>query len=76
MYRETSSASGAEIGILKAIYNTATNSWEMSRTYTGDALTTFNITSAGQVRYSNTALAGTGHTGNITYTARVINQTV
>lgn len=76
VYRETNSNAGAEVGLLHVIYNTQTNSWEISRSYTGDAKTTFNITSAGQIRFSNTALAGTGHTGNITYTARVINQSV
>jgi hypothetical protein len=76
VYRETNTNSGAEVGLLHVVYNTATNSWEISRTYTGDSKTSFNITSAGQIRYTNIALAGTGHTGNITFTARVINQTV
>lgn len=76
VYRETSTNSAAEVGLLHVIYDTLSNSWEISRSYTGDGKTTFNITSAGQIRFSNTALAGTGHTANITYTARVINQSV
>lgn len=76
VYRQTNSTSAAEVGLLHVIYDTLTNSWEISRSYTGDAKTTFNITSAGQVRFSNTALAGTGQVANITYTSRVINQSV
>lgn len=76
VYRETNSNSGAEVGLLHAIYNSQLNTWELSRSFTGDSETTFNITSAGQVRYSNVALAGSGHTGYVTYTVRVINQSV
>lgn len=65
----------SEAGNMYVTYN-PTNSpgslWEMSRDYDGDANVTFTITDVGQVQFSSTSIAGSGHTGQIAYTAAAL----
>lgn len=75
VFRQTSSASGSETGMLIVTYNAnnpVNQKWEMIRDFTGNASITFNITDTGQIQFSTTVLAGTSHVGNIAYTAQAL----
>ena len=65
-------AEADETGMLWIVYNDNNGSWDISREKSGDAFITFDITNAGQVRFSTTAIAGSNHEGFITYTAQAL----
>lgn len=54
--------------------NPVNNKWEIIREYAGDGKITFSITDVGQVQFSTTTLAGTGHVGKIGFAAQTLNQ--
>lgn len=65
----------SEAGNMYVTYNptnTAGSLWEMSRDYVGDANVTFTITDVGQVQFSSASISGSGHTGQIAYTAAAL----
>lgn len=71
--RTTSSTSAYEAGTLILDYNPdrpSTQKWDIQREYTGEGFISFSITDAGQVSFSTTSLAGTGHTGEISFNAQ------
>lgn len=75
VYRNTSSTTVSETTTLTLVYNasnTTGQKWEMARETVGDASITFNVTDVGQVQFTTTTLAGTGHTGILTYRARAV----
>jgi hypothetical protein len=79
VYRTTNSANAYEAGDLVAIYNpnNATNSkWAVSqiRSAGGGANLTFNMTDAGQIQFTTTALSGSSHAGKIAFDARAFAQ--
>jgi hypothetical protein len=77
IYRTTSAADAAEAGQLIVLFNDNNGvgeKWEILREYSGDGQTTFSITDAGQVQFSNTALAGTGHAGKLRFMAKALTQ--
>lgn len=59
----------AEKGIIEGVWNGS--DWEYSINRVGDAGMTFEVTSAGQVRYMSSSMAGT-YTGSMTFFANVI----
>lgn len=77
VYRTTSSANASEAGDIILLYNpnNATGSkWTLSQgniTGIGGQIS-FNVTDGGQVQFSTTALAGSGHTGVISFDARAL----
>jgi len=70
--RTTNSTSAFEAGLIKTIFNGT--SWEFDREAVGDGKITFTIDSNGQVKFTTTTLAGTGHTGKITFAATALQQ--
>lgn len=77
VFRTTDSATAPEAGDLIAVYNPngATNSkWQIIRRYDSDGFVTFSMTDGGQVQFSSTALAGSNHSGRISFTARTLLQ--
>lgn len=77
VFRSTTTSSVAESGQIYVNYNASrpvNQKWEFSQDYTGDASITFDITDDGQVRFTTTAIAGTNHTGLITFTAQAFLQ--
>jgi len=75
--RTTNSTTAYETGTIIAIYSAANsigNKWEMSQDYIGDGKIKFNITDLGQVQYTCTAIAGTGHLGQIIFSGKAILQ--
>lgn len=79
VFRNTSSQTVTETGTFIVNYNSTAGvglKWEISREYIGDAQMMFNITDVGQVQFSSTLIAGTGHNGRITYQAKAILQSV
>lgn len=77
VYRTTSTDTAYEFGTLKIIYNAngATNQkWEISRDYVGDGKITFTITDIGQVQFTTATMAGTGHSGKLSYAAKALLQ--
>lgn len=73
VYRDTSSVSAYEEGTLNALYQNGTSPvWLLSRTYIGDSSIAFDINTSGQVTFTCSTLAGTGHTGKIVYKATVV----
>jgi hypothetical protein len=81
VYRTTSSANVDEAGDLIAIYNpnnAASMKWTMTRgnisSSTGGGQISFNMTDTGQIQFSTTALAGSGHTGKLSFDARALPQ--
>lgn len=77
VYRSTNSTNAYETGTFMAVYNPngpVNNKWEYSRDSIGDGQLDFNITDSGQVQFTATALAGTGHTGRLTIVAQAVLQ--
>lgn len=77
LIRSTSSSTVAERGNLELVYNPAGpvgNKWNVSRDLTGDALISFYVTDVGQVQFTTTTLAGSNHTGKLSYTAKALLQ--
>lgn len=77
VYRNTTSTTVVESGNIQIVYNPAgpvNNKWEIARDYVGDAQISFSITDLGQMRFTTTALAGSNHTGVLTYQAKALLQ--
>lgn len=77
VFRETSSDSAYESGELLIVFNPngpVNNKWEVAQRLVGDGKISFNMTDAGQMRFSTTALPGSNHTGKLTFVAQSILQ--
>jgi hypothetical protein len=77
VYRQTNTSSSYETGTIMAVYspnNPIGNKWDFTQDFAGDGKVSFNITDTGQVQYTATALAGTGHTGRLTIVAQAVLQ--
>lgn len=79
VFRATSISANTAVeeGQLFLAYNpngTAGSLWDLSREYVGDGLITFTITDVGQVQFTTTTIAGTGHTGKIVFAASTLTQ--
>lgn len=64
-----------EAGTLEISYNNSrpvNQKWELVRSGQGEAYITFEITDAGQITFSTTALTGINHTGIVSYRALAI----
>jgi hypothetical protein len=73
IYRVKGSTEVAEVGTMRLVYKTNSISWEIDRTYTGDAFTLLTVTTAGQVQYNATVLAVSGsYTGNMRFRVRAL----
>jgi hypothetical protein len=62
----------SEVGTLECVYNGSRGTglkWEIGRMGEGNANINFNVTDAGQVQFTTTALTGISHTGTISYRA-------
>lgn len=74
--RTTSLTSGVETGTLMIVYNgngSIGNKWEMARESVGPgADIDFSISDSGQVAYTTQTLAGTNHSGTITFSAQAL----
>lgn len=73
VYRKTDTAlSGvAQIGELKAVFNTQSSTWLMSDTYSGqNSGVTFSMTALGQIQYTSTNITGATYAGTMTYSIR------
>lgn len=78
VYRETTTNNASETGTLKAVYNPnnpPTQQWEVSRSGNGEAYIDFTFLDTGQVQFTTTALAGSNHTGTISFLAKALLQT-
>lgn len=77
VYRTTSTANADEAGNLIIIYNpnnSTNNKWSIQRDYVNDGKISFTVSDAGQVSFTTTSLAGTGHTGILSYSAKALLQ--
>jgi hypothetical protein len=77
VFRTTNTNTAYETGNIIAEYspsNPVNSMWEMSQDNLGNGLISFNITDLGQVQYTCTTLAGTGHTGRIIFSAQALLQ--
>ena len=77
VFRTTSSTTAYETGNIIAIYspsNPINSKWEVSQDIVGNGQIAFNITDLGQVQYTCTAIAGTGHSGKIIFSGKAILQ--
>lgn len=77
VFRTTNSVSVYESGELEVVYNPngpVGNKWEIAQRLVGDGDITFSITDTGQVEFSTTAIAGSSHTGKLTFVAQSILQ--
>lgn len=77
VYRTTNTSNAVESGMLTIYFNTNNGTgqkWEMVREYQGDGLTTFSISDAGQVQFSNTTLSGSSHSGKLSFSAKCLLQ--
>lgn len=77
LYRSTSSANAGDAGQLQLAYipsNGTGNKWEIIRQGTDDSGggITFTVTDAGQVQFTTNTLAGTGHSGKLSYSAKAL----
>lgn len=77
IYRTTSTANEAETGLLHVLYNSNNGTglkWEMSREFTGLSTVSFAVSDAGQISFTSTSIAGTGHAGSISFAAQALQQ--
>lgn len=74
VYRSTDSTIVFEQGNMQAVYDNDSGSWSLTRERTADGKVSFDITSAGQVRFNPETIAGTGHTGKLVYAATTLQQ--
>jgi hypothetical protein len=77
VFRSTNLTSVYESGELEIVYNPngpTGNKWEVAQQLVGNADITFYVTDTGQVQFSTTVIAGTGHTGLLTFVAQSILQ--
>jgi hypothetical protein len=78
VFRSTNLTSVGETGTLTIFYNPngpTGNKWDVAQILSGPGGDiTFYVTDTGQVEFSTTAIAGTGHTGKLTFTAQAILQ--
>ncbi len=73
IYRVRDATEVAEVGTMRLVYKTNAGTWELDRTFAGDADTNLSITSGGQVQYNATVIAGAGtHVGNMRYRVRAL----
>ena len=73
VYRQTATASSAvaQVGQLRGVFNTQSSSWFMTDDFSGqNSGVNFTITSAGQIQYTSTNIAGTSYVGTMKYTIR------
>lgn len=79
VFRQTNSANAYEAGDMIVVYNPNNSSnekWTLTqgnRSGSG-AQIEFSITDTGQMRFSTTALAGSSHSGQLTFEARALQQ--
>jgi hypothetical protein len=77
VFRDTNSTSAYESGELLIVYNPngpIGNKWEIARRLVGDGKITFTVSDTGQVKFSTEAIAGSSHTGKLTFVAQSILQ--
>lgn len=81
VYRATSSANADEAGDMIAIYNPNNSTglkWSLTQgnitSGTGGGKIAFNVTDTGQFQFSTTPLAGSSHTGALSFDARALAQ--
>lgn len=77
VYRNTTAITVSETGEMLINYNPANGigeKWQVSRDAVGDASVDFSVTDTGQVQFTLSALAGTNHTGTISYTSQALQQ--
>ncbi len=77
VYRSTSGGSVAESGTISIVYNIANptnNKWEIAQDRVGDASISFAITDVGQMQFTTGTLSGTGHTGQLAFSAKALLQ--
>lgn len=77
VYRTTSLSTVTETGTIIVVYNASnpvSNKWEIIQYKTGDASISFAITDTGQMQFTTTTLAGTGHAGKIAFAAQALLQ--
>lgn len=78
VFRSTNSTTAYEAGNITIVYNPSNpigNKWEVLQDFAGDGKLAFNVTDTGQIQYSATAIAGSGHTGRLTIVAQALLQT-
>jgi hypothetical protein len=77
VFRSTNLTSVYESGELEIVYNPngpVNNKWEVGQQLLGNGDITFSVTDSGQVQFSTTAIAGTSHTGLLTFVAQAVLQ--
>lgn len=77
VFRATNTTSVYESGELEIVYNPngpTNNKWEVAQRLVGDGQITFSVTDTGQVEFSTLAIAGSSHTGKLTFVAQSILQ--
>ncbi len=77
VFRTTDTNTAYEAGELLICYspsNPVNNKWDVAQRRLGDGLITFNVSDTGQFSFTTTTLAGSSHTGLITFSANSILQ--
>jgi len=79
VFRTTTLEQSEESGEILILYNPngpVNNKWQLAQRILGDSESkiSFNITDAGQIRFSTTALSGSSHSGKLTFVAQSILQ--
>lgn len=72
VFRTSTNGTFVEAGNIVGVYNGST--WVHSVDKVGDAQITFTIDTTGQVKFTTTAIGGTGYQGRITYVAQGLKQ--
>lgn len=72
VYRQTDTASSAlaQIGQLRGVYNSQSNTWLMSDDFSGQNAVTFSIQPSGQIQYTSSNMLGANYVGSMKYTIR------
>lgn len=70
VYRITSGSEVSQAGQLFLTYKSSAATWEIEDHTVGDAGMVFTITTAGQIQYTSTNMAGTGYQGKMSFRGR------
>jgi hypothetical protein len=79
IYRSTSLSTVSEAGFIVAVYDASqpsNNKWQFTQgPVTGDTSVDFSVTDLGQFQITCNNIAGTSHSGRISYSAKAVLQT-
>lgn len=74
VYRSTASSEVSECGHIYVTYKSTASSWEIAQSKVGESSVVFSMTTAGQLQYTSSNIAGASYSGKMKFLARAFLQ--